>query len=171
MQAGDVMSKRVVSVRPDASILEAGELMLKHDISGLPVVDAQGRLVGIVTERDFLRPARRNSKYRRPRWLEVVTGRAPMISGEAEPSARKIADVMTVNPVTVTASTPLEECVRCMDKHEVKRLPVVEEGRLVGIIARADLIRALVQSLRKEREELRRMTEVERQSWLHRTRP
>jgi CBS domain-containing protein len=58
-----------------------------------------------------------------------------------------------------------------MDQHEVKRLPVVEEGRLVGIIARADLIRALVQSLRKEREELRRMTEVERQSWLHRTRP
>ena len=176
MKVRDVMTSPVVSVSPDTSILDAGELMLRYDISGLPVVDTGGHLVGIVTERDFLRPAGSSTDYKRPRWFQVLTGQAPKTF--AVPCERKIAEVMTTNPITVTEDTPLEETVRLMDERCIHRLLVTRGAKLVGIVSRADLLRALVQSLRKTStvsrrdEDLRaRMTELERQSWLHRTRP
>jgi CBS domain-containing protein len=177
MKVRDAMSPSVVTVRPDASILEASELMLKHDIGGLPVVDRRGRLVGIVTERDFLRPAHRGTGYRRPRWLQVLIGEAKVSEDHEQATNRKVAEVMTENPITVGDETPLEEVVSLMDRHDFSRLPVLRDGKLVGIVARADLLRALVRSLRKtsavskQDEDLRAsMTELERQSWLHRTR-
>lgn len=177
MKVGDVMTSRIVSVRPDASVLEACELMLKHDISGLPVVDPLGHLVGIVTERDFLRPVHRETDYLRPRWLQVLIGEAKVKEDHIHASHLKIAEVMTENPITVDDETPLEDVVRLMDAHDIARLPVLRGGKLVGIIARADLLRALVQSLRKttavaeqDADLQARMTELERQSWLHRTR-
>ena len=177
MKVGDVMTRSVISVGPDASVLEAGELMLDHDISGLPVVDAQGQLIGIVTERDFLRPPRRGTEYKRPRWFQVVTGQAGVEDGFDHQSARKIAEVMTPAPITVTEEMALDEAVRLMHDHDVTRLPVVRAGKLVGIIARADLLRALIKAVRetavaseKDQALRARMTELERQSWLHRTR-
>src|SRR3974377_1202429 len=107
MKVRDVMTSRVVSVSPDTSILDAGELMLRYDISGLPVVDTGGHLVGIVTARGFLRPAGSGTDYKRPRWFQVLTGQAPKTF--AVPCKRKIAEVMTTNPITVTEDTPLEE--------------------------------------------------------------
>jgi CBS-domain-containing membrane protein len=170
------MTRRVFSVRPDDSILHAGELMLQHDISGLPVVDADGRVVGIVTERDFMRCAAASSDVR-PRWLEVLLGRTELGDGAAQRCESRIADVMTRNPVTVTEEMPIEDVVRLMDTHYIKRVPVVRDGRLVGIICRADLMRALVRSIRaghstaKSDEALRsHMAELERQTLLHRTR-
>jgi CBS domain-containing protein len=175
MKVRDVMSSPVVSVAPDTSLLEAGELMLRHDISGLPVLDKEARLVGIITERDFLRPTGCGPGYKRPRWFQVLTGQAK--DGFRQPS-RKVADVMTAAPVTITEETPLVEVVALMDHHRIHRLPVMRNSKVVGIVSRADLLRALVQSLRKTTaiskrdEDLRaRMTELERESWLHRTRP
>jgi CBS domain-containing protein len=175
MNAGDVMTRRVVSIRPDQSVREAGALMLKHDIGGLPVVDSDGRLVGIVTERDFLRTARPGAGVRRPRLVEVLTARGPVVKPERR---RLVEDIMTPAPVSVSESASLRDVVRCMSEHNVKRLPVLRDGRLVGIIVDADLKRALAKSLRKNfavsegDEELRsRMTEIELQSWLHRMRP
>jgi len=177
MKARDVMTSAVVSIRPDDCVLAAGEVMLRHDIGGLPVVDGSGRLVGIVTERDFLRPVHRNTSYRRPRWLEILTGEAKVNEVHGRVAACKIAEVMTENPITVSDETPLEDVVRIMDKHEINRLPVLREGKLVGMIARSDLLRALVESLHTthavstQDADLRaRMTELERQSWLHRMR-
>jgi CBS domain-containing protein len=176
MKVRDVMSSPVVSVRPDTSLLEAGELMLRHDISGLPVLDGEGRLVGLITERDFLRPTGSGPDYKRPRWFQVLSGQVK--DGFRRQSERKVADVMTVDPVSITEETPLEEVVGLMDHHCIHRIPVMREAKLVGIVSRADLLRALVQSLRKTSaiskrdEDLRaRMTEIERESWLHRTRP
>jgi CBS domain-containing protein len=173
MKVRDVMTREVISVPADASVLQAGELMVRHDISGLPVLAADGRLVGIVTERDFLRPGRPCGDLR-PRALQVIAGQSA--PPERYP-ARKVAEVMTPSPITVGEETPLEEVVRVMDSQSIKRLPVLRDGRLVGIVARGDLLRALVQSLRrvseavKEQEAARaRLTELERQSWLQRTR-
>lgn len=176
MKARDIMTRHVVSVPPEASVLQAGELMLQHDISGLPVVDADGRVLGIVTERDFMRCAGTCGEVR-PRWLEVVMGRAQLGDSAAQRCESRIADVMTRNPVTVTEDIPIEDIVRLMDTHRIKRVPVVRGGRLVGIIARVDLMRALVRSVRahhsaaKSDEALRsHMAELERQTWLQRMR-
>jgi CBS domain-containing protein len=170
------MTRHVVSVGPEASVLQAGELMLQHGISGLPVVDADGGLLGIVTERDFMRCAGACGDVR-PRWLEVVMGRAQLGDGAAQRCESRIADVMTHNPVTVTEDIPIEDVVRLMDTHRIKRVPVVRDGRLVGIIARIDLMRALVRSIRaghsaaKSDEALRsHMAELERQTWLQHAR-
>jgi CBS domain-containing protein len=176
MKARDVMTSSVVTVAPDTSLLEAGELMVKHDISGLPVMDKEARLVGLITERDFLRPTGCGPDYKRPRWFQILTGQAK--DGFRRQTERKVADVMTANPITVTEDTPLDEVVAHMDSHCIHRLPVVRGPKLVGIISRADLLRALVQSLHKtsalskQDADIRaRMTELERESWLHRTRP
>jgi CBS domain-containing protein len=174
MKAQDIMTRRVFSVRPDASILQAGELMLQHDISGLPVVDSDERVVGIVTERDFMRCAGACGAVR-PRWLEVLIGRTEFADGATQRCASRIDAVMTRNPVTVTEDMTIDDVVRLMDTHRIKRVPVVRDGHLVGIIARADLMRALVRSIRaaqsaaKSDEAVRsHMTELERQNWLHR---
>jgi CBS domain-containing protein len=177
MKVGDVMTTSVVSVGPEASVLEAGELMLARDISGLPVIDAQGRLIGIVTERDFLRPPRARRGEQRPRWFQVMTGGATMQDGFNHRSGRKVDEVMTPAPITVTEDTPLDEAARLMHEHDVTRLPVVRGSKLVGIVARADLLRALIKAVHettvaveKDRELRAHLTEIERQSWLHRTR-
>lgn len=176
MKARDVMTSSVVTVGPDTSLLAAGGLMLRHDISGLPVVDKEARLVGIITERDFLRPTGSGPDYKRPRWFQVIADQVK--DGVRRQPHRKVADVMTANPITITEDTSLDEAVRLMDHHCIHRLPVMRGAKLVGIISRADLLRALVQSLcktsalSKRDEDIRaRMTELERESWLHRTRP
>ena len=177
MKAGDVMTRHVVSVGPNETILEAGELMLRHHVSGLPVVDANERLIGIVTERDFLRPIGPRADDRRPRWFEVIAAR-PVISEPTELRCkRKVAEVMTPNPVTVDDNAPIDEAVRMMETHRIKRLPVTRESRIVGIISRENLMRALVRSIHKtkawaKQEEIDRgrLAELEREAWLHRTR-
>jgi CBS domain-containing protein len=93
MKVRDVMTSPVVSVGPDTPLLEAGELMLRNDISGLPVLDREARLVGLITERDFLRPTGCGPDYKRPRWFQVLAGRAKDEFGRQ--SNRKVADVMT----------------------------------------------------------------------------
>jgi CBS domain-containing protein len=176
MKVRDVMTSPVVSVGPDTSLLEAGELMLRHDISGLPVLDKEARLVGLITERDFLRPTGSGPGYKRPRWFQVLAGRTK--NETARQFDRKVGDVMTPNPITTTDEAPLEEVVGLMDHHRIHRLPVMRGAKVIGIVSRADLLRALVHSLceasamSKRDESLReRMTEIERESWLHRTRP
>jgi len=143
MRAADVMSTGVVTVSPDASILEAVRLMLQHKISGLPVVDAAGHLVGIISEGDFLRRTETGTERRRPRWLEFIAGPGRLAEEYARSHGRKVEEVMTRDPVTITESTPLEEIVRLMERHRVKRLPVMRGGQLVGIVSRANLVHAL----------------------------
>ena len=176
MKVREIMTRRVFSVRPEDSILQAAELMLQHDVSGLPIVDSDGCVVGIVTERDFMRCAAACGDVR-PRWLEVLIGKTQLSNGAAQRCESRISEVMTRNPVTVTEDVPIEDVVRLMDTHRIKRVPIVHDGRLVGIISRVDLMRALVRSIRagqsaaKSDEALRsHVAELERQTLLHRTR-
>ena len=177
MRVRDVMTQEVIPVAADASVLQAGELMARYDISGLPVVDDEGHLVGIVTERDFLRPEKTTGDRPRPRWFEVLAGRSIPPAAPDRFRERRVAEVMTPNPITVGEDMPLDEVVQLIELRDIKRLPVMRGDQLVGVVSRGDLLRALVQSIHngagamKESQATRaRLTELERQSWLHRTR-
>jgi CBS domain-containing protein len=143
MKAGDIMTARVVSISPEASVQEAIELMMRNHISGLPVVDASGTLVGMVTEGDFLRRAELGTARKRPRWLEFLVGPGRLAEEYVESHARKVGEVMTREPITITEDTPLEEVVHVMEHKRIKRLPVMRGTQAVGIVSRANLMHAL----------------------------
>jgi CBS domain-containing protein len=138
----------VVTVSPDASILEAARLMLQNRISGLLVVDGRGRLTGVVTEGDFLRRAETDTDRRRSRWLEFLLGPGRLATDYVHSHGRKVEEVMTADPRTVSEDTPLEQVVHEMERNHIKRLPVMRGNQLVGIISRANLIRALASLVR-----------------------
>ena len=144
MKAQDVMSRDVVTVTPDETILHAVRLMLQRKFSGLPVVDAAGALVGIVTEGDFLRRTETGTLRRRPRWIEFLVGPGMLAAEYTHGSGRLVGEVMTRDVLTATEDTPLEVVVDMMERHQVKRLPVVREKEIVGIVTRQNLLRALV---------------------------
>jgi CBS domain-containing protein len=143
MKAREIMSLEVVSVSPDASILEAVRLMLQNRISGLPVVDRQGALVGVVTEGDFLRRGETGTQRKRARWIEFLMGSGQSADEYVHAHGRKVANVMTPTPITITEDTRLDDVVSLMEQSGVKRLPVVRQGRVVGIVSRANLLHAL----------------------------
>jgi len=143
MKAADVMTSHVISVAPDASIQECVRLMLEYRISGIPVIDATGSLVGIVTEGDFLRRVEAGTERKRPRWLEFLAGPGRLADEYVHSHGRKVSEVMTPDPTTVTEDTPVEEVVRLMEGRRVKRLPVVRGTTVVGILSRANLLHAL----------------------------
>jgi CBS domain-containing protein len=143
MKAKDVMTTNVITVAPDASVLEALRLMLQHQISGLPVVDRNGDLVGIVTEGDFLRRAETGTERKRPRWLEFLVGPGTLARDYVRSHARRVNEVMTYDVETVTDEAELGDVVNLMEKRRIKRVPVLRDDRLVGIVSRANLLRAL----------------------------
>lgn len=147
MKAADIMARPVVSVTPETAVAEAARLMLNHRVSGLPVLDRSGALVGIISEGDLLRRAETGTTRRRPRWLEFFSAPGRLAQDYAQAHARKVADVMTETVVSIGPDAPTEQIVRLMERRRVKRLPVVDAGRLVGIVTRADLVRAFVDNL------------------------
>jgi CBS domain-containing protein len=143
MKARDVMTRHVITIAPDASILEALRLMLQHRISGLPVVDKNGTVAGIVTEGDFLRRAETGTQRKRPRWVEFLLGPGMLAKDYVQAHARRIDEVMTTDVRTVPEDAELAEVVAVMEKHRVKRVPVMRGTALVGIVSRANLLHAL----------------------------
>jgi predicted transcriptional regulator len=117
--------------------------MLQNDISGLPVLDVEGRLVGMVTEGDLLRRGETGTMRKRPRWLEFLAGRGKLADEYARAHGRKVVEVMTDDPVSVQEDTPLDEVVTLMETRRIKRVPVVRGTRVVGIVSRANLLHAL----------------------------
>jgi CBS domain-containing protein len=155
MNAGDIMTPKVVSVGPDASILEAMQLMLANRISGLPVIAEGDKLVGIVTEGDFLRRAETGTKRARRRWLEFFMGPGKLADEYVQTHGRKVFQVMTPNPVTITEDTPLDVVVSLLEQRRIKRLPVLRSGVVVGIVSRANLLHALASLARAQPSQAR----------------
>jgi CBS domain-containing protein len=149
MKAHDVMTWGAITVEPEASATRAVRLMLQNNISGLPVVDDKGQLVGMVTEGDFLRRGELGTQRQRPRWLEFLVGPGRLAAEYVQSSGRKIAEIMTPEPKTISPETPLDEVVSMMERHSIKRLPVVQDGKLVGIVSRANLLHALASVARE----------------------
>jgi len=148
MQVRDVMTRNVISVRANQSVLEAAQMMLQNKVSGLPVVDSVGALVGIVTEGDFLRRGEIGTQRQRPKWLEFLLGPGRLAAEYVHTTGRTVEEVMTPDPATVSEDDSLETVVELMERRHVKRLPVVRSGRLVGIVSRANLMDALIEHAR-----------------------
>lgn len=143
MQVRDVMTRNVISIASDDTVLKAAELMLQNRISGLPVIDATGGLVGVVTEGDFLRRGELGTQRRRPKWLEFLVGPGRLASDYVQASGRRVREVMTTDPLTVSEDDSLDTVVELMERRRVKRLPVLRDGKMVGIVSRANLMYAL----------------------------
>jgi CBS domain-containing protein len=143
MQVKDVMTPNVICIGANEPVLKAAGLMLQNRISGLPVIDKDGELVGIVTEGDFLRRSELGTQRRRPKWLEFILGPGRLAQEYTHSAGRKVEEIMTPDPRTIGENEALEAVVDTMERHHVKRLPVTRGGRVVGIISRADLMHAL----------------------------
>jgi CBS domain-containing protein len=148
MKARDVMSRAVVSVTPDSSIEDMAKKMEEFRISGLPVVDASGELVGMVTEGDCLRRAELGTERTRSMWRTFLATQGTLAEEYIRSHARKVADVMTRDPITIGEDADLGEVIHLMEKHRIKRVPVVKDGAVVGIVSRANLVQAMAGLLR-----------------------
>ncbi|MCF4129866.1 CBS domain-containing protein [Methylobacterium sp. SyP6R] len=147
----DVMTREVATVQDDAAIEAAIALMLERRVSGLPVLDRAGALVGLVSEGDFLRRRELDTAPPQPGWIQYIVDPGRLAETYAREHGRGVSDVMTRALVTVSPEATLAEAAALMARHRIRRLPVVAQGRLAGIVARADLLRALHAALGRSR--------------------
>jgi len=177
MKVKNYMTRQVVTVTPETSILDAARLMLEHNISGLPVVSDGGRVVGIISEHDLLRGGKNEASAKPSHWLSLMIERANLADESNRFHERKVGEVMAADPITIAETASLEEAGQLLSEHDIKRLPVVRDDELVGIISRADIVRAIIPAVRKIRDAATRdemtdarLLELERQALLHRAR-
>jgi CBS domain-containing protein len=143
MKAADIMTTPVVTINPDATAQQAAELMLRHHISALPVVDDKGKLVGLVSEGDLVRRAELGTAPSRSWWLELFIPHRKLAREYAKVHGRKVSELMTRKVTTAMSGTPISEIALLLEKHGIKRVPIVDQGKLAGIVTRANLVQAL----------------------------
>jgi CBS domain-containing protein len=143
MRAHQIMTRQVITIAADAPIVDAANTMLDKHISGLPVVDQAGKLVGIVSQGDFIRRAEIGTQRKRGRWLKFLVGPGRAASDFVHERGRKVGEIMTPDPCTVTEDATLEDIVELMERNNIKRLPVMRGDRLVGIVTRSNLLQAV----------------------------
>lgn len=150
MKASEIMTPDVISADPDATVLQAARYMLQHHISGLPVIDKTGALVGILSEGDFLRRRETHTDRRPSRWLEFLMGPGKLAADYTHTHGSKVSEVMTTKMHTISEDTPLEKIVEMMERYRIKRVPVLRGKKVVGIVTRANLMHAMVSLARGE---------------------
>jgi CBS domain-containing protein len=143
MRAHQIMTKDVITVTPRASIEDAANIMLRCHLSGLPVVDEDGQLKGIISESDFLHRSEIGTGRKRPALLEFFCGPGRLATEFVHERGRRVEDVMTCDPVTVEEETSLDELVHLMEEKGIKRIPVMKGTVLVGIVTRSNVLRAV----------------------------
>ena len=168
MRAIDVMVRDVVTVRPDTDVGDAVKLLSEHDVSALPVVDEAGNLVGMLSEADLIRRVEIGTEKRRPWWLEAVTGASTLAEEFAKSHGKKVGEIMTSGAISVSEDTPLSEIATLFERKRIKRVPVVKDGKLVGIVSRSNLIQALASVIGRmdQHDETDRQIRLELQSLL-----
>ncbi len=144
MQAKDIMSSPVVTVSPDASVAEVAALLLEKRISGVPVVDQTGQIVGILSEGDLLRRVETDTQRHRPHWLEMLLGQSGDAGSFIKSHASRVGDVMSHDVIASHPEASLREIAELMERHGIKRVPIVDGGRIVGIVSRANLMQGLL---------------------------
>ena len=125
MRAHQIMTHKVLTVTTDTAIVDAANVMLQNHISGLPVINEAGILVGVVSQSDFIRRAEIGTQRNRGRWLKFLVGPGSIASDFVHERGRKVGEIMTPDPITVTEDTPLDKIVLLMERHGIKRLPVM----------------------------------------------
>ncbi len=143
MLAKDIMTPNVITIAPSLGVEEIAQLLLSCNISGVPVVDAEDRLIGLVSEGDLLRRHEGGTERQRSWWLNLLAGPEGRARDFIKTHGRRAEDVMTRKVMTVTPDTPVGEIARILERRHIKRVPVVEDGRIVGIVSRANLLHGL----------------------------
>ena len=149
LTAADIMTRDVVTARPENSVAEVAKLLTDHDISAVPVCVEQGKALGMVSEGDLMRPFGKENELKRAWWLNVLaegTELAPAFVDYIRLDHRKARDLMVAPVITAAADASVPEVADLLARHRIKRVPIVRDGRLVGIVSRADVIRALANS-------------------------
>ena len=147
MRAMDIMTSEVITVEENATVQAAAELMAEHGISALPVVDKDTRVIGIVSEGDLLHRAETATEQRRSWWLEMMTSTNQLAGEYIKSHSAKVTDVMTRDVISVTDTTLVADIAVLLETHRIKRVPVLRDGRLAGIVSRANLVRALAMTI------------------------
>jgi len=173
MKAMDVMVRDVVTVGPDDDVADAIKLLAKYDVSALPVVEEDDRVIGIISEADLVRREEIGTEKHRAWWLEALTPASTLAEEFAKSHGRRVSEVMSTDIVSAAEDASLGEIATLLEKHRIKRVPILRDGRLVGIVSRSNLIQAVASAQagngigadgdRKIREEL--LDRLEDQSW------
>ena len=147
--AESIMTRTVVTAGPDDPVSAVAALFSKHGISGVPVCDKNGTLLGIISEGDLMRPFGEANKLHRDWWLGLLADGeelAPEFVDYMRQDRRRAADLMTKEVVTASEDTPVDRIADLLQSQRVKRVPIVKDGKVVGVVSRADVIRAMARS-------------------------
>lgn len=149
LTAADIMTKRVKTVRPDASVAEIARLLSDNGISAVPVCDEQGQILGMLSEGDLLQPVGKDKATKRAWWLNLLaegTDLAPSFLDCISVENQCARNLMVSPAITATADATVPELADLLVSNRIKRLPIMRDGKLVGIVSRADLVRALART-------------------------
>lgn len=172
MIAADVMNAPVITAKPEMLVEQVARIFLQRHISAMPVVDTQGKLIGIISESDLLHRSETGTERQRPWWLVAFTSDEILASEYVKARGSSVSDLMTRKVITAEPDTPLSEIASLLEKNAIKRIPILVNGQPIGIVSRADLLYALVMarhtvkiplSDRKIREQL--LTHLKKQAW------
>jgi CBS-domain-containing membrane protein len=143
MNASDVMVADVITVKTGATVQDVAKLLFTNRISAVPVVDDAGKLVGMVSEGDLLRRSEIGTEHQRPWWLKLLMGREILAGEYVRECGRSVADVMTHQVISAAPDTPVADIATLLERHRIKRVPIVRDGKVVGVVSRANLIQAI----------------------------
>ena len=173
MKGRDVMVRDVITIGPRDSVAHAAKLIAQNDVRAVPVIDDQGRLVGIVSEGDLMNREEIGTEIHHPWWIEAVTPGATLAAEFAKSHGKRVEEVMSENVITATEDTSLADIAALLERNRIKRVPIMQHGKLVGIVSRSNLVQALASNgaastasldpNRVIREEL--LSRLEQQSW------
>lgn len=168
------MTAPVITANPADTATELAELLVRHRISAVPVVDDAGNLVGIVSEGDLMRRLEIGTQRRYSWWLKLFIDSRTLAADYVEARTRRVSDVMTTNVITASPDTPLDEIATLLESKSIKRVPILSDGKLVGIVSRANLVQAFASakprldySLSDKAIRARLMTHLKSQPWAH----
>jgi CBS domain-containing protein len=147
MRAIDVMTSEVISVDEDVTVPAVARLLAERGISAVPVVDKTNRVIGMVSEGDLLHRAETGTERRRAWWLDMMSSTNRLAGDYIKSHSARVTDVMTRNILSVTETTPIADIALLLETNRIKRVPVVRDGKLVGIVSRANLVRALAMTI------------------------
>lgn len=174
MLATDVMTAEVITVAPTMSVQQVAKVLAEHRISAVPVVDTDDRVVGMVSEGDLLHRSEIGTQRRRSWWLEMVASTNQAAGDYIKSHGTSVQDVMTRDVISVTETTSVADIALLLENNRIKRVPVLRDGKLVGIVSRANLVHALamtvdakVSGAEAEDRTIRKklLAELKRQKW------
>jgi CBS domain-containing protein len=143
MKASDIMTPNVITIGPDSNVQEVANLLLSNRISAVPVVGAGGEILGIVSEGDLINRSDTSTARRKSWWLNALTSSDTLAADYVKSHSRRVSDVMTRDVVTASPDSSASEIATLLERHNIKRVPIVEGGKIIGIVSRANLLQGL----------------------------